>query len=479
MEKCFGKIRTRYPFCSFLPISCVIWFIIFYSQHSELTFPTQSSMLNHPSLNDQCVGRYIYVHDLPHRFNSDMLRDCHILSAWTDMCRFISNAGLGPRLNGADGVFSNTGWYATNQFSLEVIFHNRMKQYECLTTDSSRASAIFVPYYVGLDLARYLWGYNISMRDSTSLDLVRWLKSRPEWAPMGGKDHFLVAGRITWDFRRLTDEETNWGSKFLLLPETKNMTVLVIESSPWHSNDFGIPYPTYFHPSNYYEVVSWQNKMRGMNRPWLFSFAGAPRPNQMASIRGRIIDQCLTSAHCKLLECDFGASKCHSPSSVMNLFQNSVFCLQPQGDSYTRRSIFDAMVAGCVPVFFHPGSAYVQYTWHLPKDYTKYSVFISEDEVREGKVRIEEVLQRYSDEEVRAMREEVISMIPRLIYKDPRYKIESEKDAFDVAVEGVIERVSKVREGVSPAFTEEDSWKYALLGRGGKHEWDDFFSQPR
>jgi hypothetical protein len=36
------------------------------------------------------------------------------------------------------------------------------------------------------------------------------------------------------------------------------------------------------------------------------------------------------------------------------------------------------MLAGSIPVFFHPGSAYVQYIWHLPKNYTRYSVFIPE-----------------------------------------------------------------------------------------------------
>jgi xyloglucan galactosyltransferase MUR3 len=40
-------------------------------------------------------------------------------------------------------------------------------------------------------------------------------------------------------------------------------------------------------------------------------------------------------------------------------------------------------LAGCIPVFFHPGSAYVQYTCHLPKNYARYSVSIPEDNVGE------------------------------------------------------------------------------------------------
>ncbi|CAL9754361.1 unnamed protein product [Musa acuminata subsp. burmannicoides] len=489
-----GNARKRL-WCA-IPVCCAVLIIISFTfifnlgyKHRAVTPEVMITPMASPSMGsppppsppppvvDRCSGRYIYVHDLPGRFNSDMISSCRTLSKWTDMCPFVSNAGLGPRLNNAEGVFYGAEWYATNQFALELIFHNRMKQYECLTTNSSLASAIFVPFYAGLDIGRYLWGYNTSVRDATSRDLIRWLKSRPEWSTMGGRDHFMVAGRITWDFRRLTDDEDDWGSKLLVIPEGKNMTVLVIESSPWHKNDFGIPYPTYFHPSKDSEVQQWQERMRRIRRPWLFSFAGAPRPNITDSIRNEIIGQCRQSRRCKLLECDKGRSKCHSPSSVMGMFQRSIFCLQPQGDSYTRRSTFDAMVAGCVPVFFHPGSAYAQYVWHLPRNHSEYSVLISEDEVRDGKVRIEEVLERFGKKDVMAMREEVIRMIPRLVYADPRTRLETTNDAFDVTVEGVIQRVKDIKGGRVPDFSEQESWKYALTGRGGEHEWDHFFNR--
>lgn len=454
----------------------------------EKSFPFMKALKTGENKSDPCGGRYIYVHDLPSRFNEDMLKECKSLSLWTNMCKFTTNAGLGPPLENVEGVFSDTGWYATNQFAVDVIFSNRMKQYECLTEDSSIAAAIFVPFYAGFDIARYLWGYNISRRDAASLDLVDWLMKRPEWSIMNGKDHFLVAGRITWDFRRLSEEETDWGNKLLFLPAAKNMSMLVVESSPWNANDFGIPYPTYFHPAKDADVFNWQDRMRHLERKWLFSFAGAPRPDNAKSIRGQLIEQCRSSPVGKLLECDFGESKCHSPSSIMQMFQSSQFCLQPQGDSYTRRSAFDSMLAGCIPVFFHPGSAYTQYTWHLPKNYTKYSVFIPEDDIRKRNMSIEEILGQIPPEQVRIMREEVIGLIPRLVYADPRSKLETLKDAFDVAVQAVIDKVTHLRKDIiedriDKNFIEENSWKYALLDEGkhevGPHEWDPFFSKPK
>ncbi|KAK8962936.1 hypothetical protein KSP40_PGU010216 [Platanthera guangdongensis] len=138
--------------------------------------------------------------------------------------------------------------------------------------------------------------------------------------------------------------------------------------------------------------------------------------------------------------------------------------------------------------FSHPGSAYTQYTWHLPRDYTKYSVFIPEDEIRRKNVSIEERLKMIPQDVVKAMREEVISLIPRIVYADPRSKMETLKDAFDVAVQAVITKVSKLRRDIVEGtedkdFVEENSWKYDLLEEGkrtvGAHEWDPFFSKPK
>ncbi|KAL4558617.1 hypothetical protein LXL04_036818 [Taraxacum kok-saghyz] len=449
-------------------------------------FPFLKALRTVDNESDPCGGRYVYVHDLPSRFNDDMVKECGSINKWFDMCKSITNSGLGPPLENPEGVFSDKGWYATNQFTVDVIFHNRMKQYECLTNDSSMAAAIFVPFYAGFDAARYLWGYNTSTRDAASLDLVDWLQKRDEWKIMNGKDHFLVGGRITWDFRRISDEDTDWGNKFLFLPASKNMSVLLIESSPWNSNDFAIPYPTYFHPSKDSDVFTWQNRMTKLHRKWLFCFAGAPRLGNPKSIRTLLINQCKNSNSGKLLECGNDESKCHSPSNIMNMFQRSVFCLQPQGDSYTRRSAFDSILAGCIPVFFHPASFYTQYTWHLPKNYTKYSVFIPEDDVCRN-ISIEHRLRQIDPETVKLMRKEVINLIPKLIYADPRSRLETVKDAFDLSVQAVINKVTKLRRDLISGrkiddFIEELTWKYSLLDEGetvGVHEWDPFFSKPK
>ncbi|XP_062205886.1 xyloglucan galactosyltransferase KATAMARI1 homolog [Phragmites australis] len=396
--------------------------------------------------DDPCRGRYVYIHDLPSRFNSDILRGCGTARyQWPSMCDDVGNGGLGRPLDGGALTAAN-GWYATHQFALDAIFHARMRQYGCLTNDSSAAVAVFVPFYAGFEFGRHIWGQDDSVRDAASLDLLRWLVRRPEWRRAGGRDHFLVAGRTAWDFMRDIHPNSTWGTNLLFFPAAKNMTVLAVETATLGSgNDLAVPYPTYFHPRTDSDVLNWQHRIRNSSRRWFMSFVGAPRPGDQRSIRSQVIAQCQATRACGQLGCAFGSFQCHSPGDIMAMFQSSTFCLQPSGDSPTRRSTFDAMVAGCIPVFFRQRSAYQQYRWHLPRDNATYSVFIPEDGVRSGNVSIEAELRKIPPAVVEKMREEVIKLVPRLVYADPRYKLETLKDAFDVAVDGVLERVVEIK----------------------------------
>ncbi|XP_020227689.1 probable xyloglucan galactosyltransferase GT14 [Cajanus cajan] len=454
---CFAFLFS-FLLCSFL---LCFDFATFHGPNHALSFSLNPSTQN-PN-PDSCIGRYVYIHKLPSRFNDYYLKNCHVLTIGSDtpnMCPYLQNLGFGPQ-------FSNQSWYATNQFTLEVIFHNRMKKYECLTNDSSFASAIFVPFYAGLDVSRFLYHSNLTERDSSGRDLLKWLAERPEWGRMWGRDHFLVAGRIAWDFRRQSDNDSDWGTKFRFLPESMNMSMLAVEAGSWR-NDYAIPYPTSFHPSKDTQVSLWQRKIRHQKRPHLFAFTGAPRFERDGSIRGKIIDQCRASSLCKFVDCSHGAEKCDDPTNVMKVFESSVFCLQPWGDSYTRRSIFDSMLAGCIPVFFSPGTAYSQYKWHLPKNRTSYSVYIPVKDVKQWNVSLEEVLLGIPKGEVFAMREEVIKIVPNIVYADPRYKLGYFEDAFDLAVKGILERIEEVREAIrsgsnpSIGFADEDHYRFTF-----------------
>ncbi|EMS64952.1 Xyloglucan galactosyltransferase KATAMARI1-like protein [Triticum urartu] len=115
----------------------------------------------------------------------------------------------------------------------------------------------------------------------------------------------------------------------------------------------------------------------------------------MGYFRALLLSDCQAAgAACGALDCAEG--KCIKDNAlVLELFMGARFCVQPRGDSFTRRSLFDCMVAGAVPVLFWRRTAYLQYHWYLPTEdgqEGEWSVFIDRDELRAGNVTVRGVL---------------------------------------------------------------------------------------
>ncbi|KAJ4952484.1 hypothetical protein NE237_029316 [Protea cynaroides] len=401
-------------------------------------------IINNNSSRDSCSSGKVYVYEIPAMFNKELHDNCQDLNPWSSRCDVLSNAGFGRRATGLDGLVPKNlapAWYWTDQFASEIIFHNRILRHRCRTLNPKAATAFYIPFYAGLAVGKYLWSskYTDQDRDFHCQMLLKWVLEQPFWNRSSGWDHFMMMGRITWDFRRTRDGD--WGSSCINLPEMRNITRLLIERSPWDYFDVGVPYPTGFHPRTESDIRQWQDFVRSRNRMNLFCFAGAARKAFKNDFRGILLQQCRDeSDSCQALDC--AGSRCsNGTSAFLEMFLNSDFCLQPRGDSFTRRSIFDCLVAGSIPVFFWKRSAYYQYEWFLPDEPTSYSVFIHRNEVKNG-TSIKSVLERYSREEVKRMRETIIDYIPKFLYSEPEDGLGSIKDAFDVAVDGILKRFS-------------------------------------
>ncbi|KAH9611708.1 hypothetical protein KSS87_013006 [Heliosperma pusillum] len=400
-----------------------------------------------PQLGGGCELGEFYVYDLPDEFNVGILSNCEELSPWGSRCRALSNDGFGPSATTLDALLPGSiasTWYWTDQFSSEVIFHNRLLHHKCRTVEPENATAYYIPFYAGLSVGKHLWnGSSVKDRDTHCELMLSFIEQLPFFNRSKGWDHFLVMGRITWDFRRSKDED--WGSKCIYMPSMRNITRLLIERNPWDYFDVGVPYPTGFHPNTISDVTAWQYFVRTRERHSLFCFAGATRGLFPNDFRGVLLSQCRDSGgSCRVVDC--GGTRCaNGTSEILETFLDSEFCLQPRGDSFTRRSIFDCMIAGSIPVFFWRRSAYLQYQWFLPGDPKSYSVFIHRNEVKNG-TSIKSVLERYSKEEVKTMREKVVEFIPNLIYAKPNEGLGSMKDAVDIAIDGVLRRIKDKKE---------------------------------
>lgn len=394
------------------------------------------------SSKSSCQGKYIYVYNLPPEFNVDLAKRCDSLVPWFGLCDYFENSGFGKSINDSRILQPEGRWFNTHQYSLELVSHARILKYRCRTEDQSKASLFYIPYYGGLDVIRWHWALNAtnSNRDALGRKLVQWLEKQPSWNRREGEDHILVLGKISWDFRRqLTGD---WGSRLLEFSEMQKVTKLLIERNPWHKNDIGVPHPTFFHPKSASDMRKWLSHIESQNRTHLVSFVGKDRHLDPHNVRSAIISQCRNATKsCYFLECE--QDKCLLPAYVTRVFVTSHFCMQPPGDSPTRRSVFDSLVAGCIPVLFHPCTAYLQYPWHLPRNVSSWSVYVSETSVKSGRVNVVDVLSKISVKERDEMRRVIVSeIVPRIVYSEPGAEMTPFRDAFDVVLENLLFRAS-------------------------------------
>lgn len=404
----------------------------------------------------QCASGKLFVYHLPQTFNHQILQNCDNLNPWSSRCEALSNHGFGqPAAAALAGIVPEDllpAWHWTDQFVTEILFHDRIINHKCRVMDPESATAFYIPFYAGLAVGKYLWlNSTAEERDRHCDMMLRWIKDQPYFKRSNGWDHFITMGRITWDFRRSKDED--WGSSCIYKAGIRNVTRLLIERNPWDYFDIGVPYPTGFHPRSKSDLTRWQQFVRARPRHALFCFAGAPRRAFRNDFRGVLLSQCRDAGEsCREVNC--AGTRCsNGTSAILETFLDSDFCLQPRGDSFTRRSIFDCMVAGSIPVFFWRRTAYLQYQWFLPGEPESYSVFIDRNAVKNGSLSVKGVLERFSKEEVRKMREKVIEYIPRLVYAKTKDGLEGVKDAFDVAIEGLFARF---KEQEQPEF---HKWK--------------------
>ncbi|KAH7549587.1 hypothetical protein JRO89_XS13G0052900 [Xanthoceras sorbifolium] len=414
------------------------------------------------SVESDCTNRWIHIRRLPSSFNLDLLTNCSEYSLYDNFCPYLLNHGLGPKTHNR-----SHSWYRTDPFLLELVFHRRMLEYPCLTQDPTLANAIYLPYYAALDALKYLYGPEINSSSQHGLELYKYLRSDAAeiWDRYEGHDHFLVMARPAWDFSQpLNIDPPLWGTSFLELPEYYNVTALVLEARAWSWQEQAVPYPTSFHPSNLHLLESWLKRVRNSRRRSLMLFAGGGGISATPNIRRSIRNECQDNTTdddasvnlnnqqiCYIVDCSNGICE-HDPIRYMKPMLQATFCLQPPGDTPTRRSTFDAIIAGCIPVFFEEQSAKSQYGWHLPPEmYDEFSVFIPKEDVVFKGLKILDVLQSIPKAKVRKMREKVIELMPRLMYRrhGSSLVLKTTKDAFDVAIDATLERISSRLKDVS------------------------------
>lgn len=428
------------------------------------------SFISAKSLNIQERLFYIYpwpteLNDVYPPFNATLHREAPYNHAFHD------NNGLGLMLDKDIGLFQ------TWQFSLYQNIMQRLRVSPLRTYDPEKATAFIIPFDCGVH--SYIDHVDGRKRFASphGWTAKMLLESSPYMKRNGGHDHWVIFSITLYSMIGVA-------SKVFYQSICYNCSTLVIETSPTFLKGFSDwPYKQYWHAVPYPASYHWHEEMKQL--PWTLStsstvqsssrnifvlFIGSVRTATVSANRFRKVLQ----TQCQQAESLYQKSSTttnqyssfcawypvvHSCQGIINateqmkLFTQSVFCPAPVGDSLTRKSLFDALVAGCIPVIFDELSL-SQYAWHISEEERQQiSVFIPKQNVSDSErshansTSFISILRSISSAEIRMKQMAIAKIAARLQYSlVPSHAREGEdqprwKPPFPDAVSIIEERV--------------------------------------
>ena len=321
----------------------------------------------------------IYIYDLPSTFNDDIVL-CHT----NNLCYDISGSGQGKVFSSDNGIKLRNTWHG----ALDLTIHYRLSHSVYRTKDPEQADVFYVPYYA--QMLQHCTGKAIMGFDEKVLmDLYMNITKLPYF--VAGKPHFTTLGQPEGLFHMW--KAPKWIANILYI-------VLEKAHQPRHTNHRNLfhsalvaPYPAYGHFTKT-DGGAYMNKTLNMPRKVHVFFAGKSRSaglSRSKAIRDMVVKQMPEETTSSFQTFYKRCNNCHddviwfwvdtkctatNSAKIVGWMQNSVFCLQPPGDTATRKSFFDSVISGCIPVIFEYKSTRITYPFDTKIDYRKFTVMI-------------------------------------------------------------------------------------------------------
>ena len=336
----------------------------------------------------------VHVLDLPAHFNTALLHFAEKQWGWGVLEHGPYGAPLPPPLP--------VGWHNTSDLALEPLLHRRAAMWH--EPNPQAAAVVFAPYYAGLAL-RLLGSAAAAVLEQ---ELLERLGNSTAWTGAAPGRRLLALSVVANEFA-----QQDWGSRLLLRPELAGVVVATIEARPgcnlvgaiggnyggrqipsmpsrracWGEEGVlqtaatlvGVPYP----PRSWHRepALSLARELRcgdgadGSGEDEGIVGGEARRPKLAAYIGSTLHSQVTfyPLRHALAIQCDADGARCAggefaSAERLLAVYAEADFCVQPPGDTATRRGIFDALSAGCVPVLLFREQLLGQYPHHLPAD---------------------------------------------------------------------------------------------------------------
>ncbi|GAB5364944.1 hypothetical protein AAMO2058_001013700 [Amorphochlora amoebiformis] len=213
-----------------------------------------------------------------------------------------------------------------------------------------------------------------------------------------------------------------------------------------------IPYPTIaagLKPTQLDAVIrtSWRSKRMLL----AFGTFGLHQNRNNSLLRHHLRELCIKDSQCRYLPVDYDQ---HDTPEYKKWFNNMItmslmseFCLQPSGDTVSRKGILDSMTLGCIPVFFDAEQQNL-WRWHIP-NWKDVSILVP---MKRPEV-VMNVLKAISKNEIRLKRRNILKLIPSISIlapqtgtTDKRVQKRTQFDAIDITLLKSFEAVKKFHE---------------------------------
>jgi len=211
-----------------------------------------------------------------------------------------------------------------------------------------------------------------------------------------------------------------------------------VDASLTAARIIGMPYPSYFHAPNASDTQPPWLRSRDVDTqeggPYQHCFVGKSRRTydfgeMLMPLRESLTEQCRRHVRCQLAEWT-GAPE------LVQAYSRATFCLQPSGDTATRKGVFDAILVGCIPVVFDKQQLHGQYEMHMP---APEEVSVEVPEEHHGTCL--EWLDNIPRAKVLQLQASIARSAPRLQYATHAPSPQTHPDAVDTLLEGLLSNI--------------------------------------
>jgi len=315
------------------------------------------------------------------------------------------------------------------QFQLGCIFYTSLQRWPRRVYDPAEADLFFIPSFMNDGYHRInqtlcpdadFLVQRLPYLDADTASRHFWVSPNTGWVGQvcdvfsSQSEDPSPSARLLAKTTKLALEDRSSGGSFGTEEWDRGTKLMPTQQGvPRAENLHSIPYPSMLSGLDASSMESWRQWVESPEpRPFvasaLWGFHGLASSVER---RVKLTVQCVTKPK-ECLFIDIVHRNMTNTEILTSAYDKSTFCLQPPGDTPSRKGIVDAIMFGCIPVLFTEDQAQL-WPWHVGR-WEDVAVLLDA-----GSQDVIGHLRSIPESEVRRLRGNIAGLMPRLLYNMP------------------------------------------------------------